>query len=290
LASEPRTFDVICAGETTWRLKSPPSRRRGDRPRAPDGVFVPSPGALRTAHLLARNGLTVALVTTLPDDDAGRAVLARAESAAIDVTGVRLVTQQPSFFLSEGMTVVPQGRAKTFEPAVSIPRQLSSRVLVLSGLLPTMSYAASFCRAARAARRAGTSVVVDVNARRAAWAGSDSRAIRSILREGDVVFATAGDFVALGADSAALQTAMRADATFVVSSSNGDARAVGPFGVVVRAPARGKGDDADTSRDVLGAAICEEMVKASKKTKLEAGPWMRAFERTATRGRLPLRL
>ena len=156
----------------------------------------------------------------------------------------------------EGASRVLAHRAEDHLP-VTVPAGWSSRILLLSGLSPALAPMAALCKAARAARRAGTLVVVDVNARREVWAPHDPRVLRAILGEASVVRCSTADLAALhlvGPDT--LRAAMRRDATLVVTDGAGVAVATGPFGEVARAPGgRGAALPARGGRRVHGGPL-----------------------------------
>jgi sugar/nucleoside kinase (ribokinase family) len=160
-----------------------------------------------------------------------------------------------------------------------MPDGWSAQVLLISGLTPVVSYAATLCKAARAARRHGTLVVVDVNARRHLWMGRDPRAITMVLREADVVRCSAEDRAVLGLDAEAIQARLRPKSIFVASSGGGDAWAVGPFGKVVSAPRKSLALRASGAGDAFTAAICAELSRAGHAGESHGGLWETALER-----------
>jgi 2-dehydro-3-deoxygluconokinase len=232
--SKEKVFDVVCAGEALWDLVG-----SGD-----DLSLRPGGGALVVATALAKRGLRVGLATALPDDRAGRALRRAIGRRGVDVGAVTLARPRSGVVLLEAGHVLPFREED--EPA-EVPADWTSQVLLLSGLAPGVGYAGALCKAARAARKAGAVVVVDVNARLHLWAGRDGRAIRSLLREADVVRASTSDLAVLGTTVEDVRSAMRARAVFV-----GDAWALGPFGEVV----------GDRSGDALVAAMCASIARA----------------------------
>jgi sugar/nucleoside kinase (ribokinase family) len=142
-----------------------------------------------------------------------------------------------------------------------------------------LSHGAALCKAARAARRAGTIVVVDVNARWHVWAGRDPRAIRTVLREADVVRCSAEDLAVLGLDVATVRAALRRTAVLVVSNGTRSAWATGPFGEIAQAP-RGPAVFRPTGAgDAFTAALCAELVRAGNAGENRIELWERALER-----------
>src|SRR5689334_13692484 len=158
-------------------------------------------GTLRVAMMLRAWGLHVGLVATLDDDIHARRFQTTMMANGIDVSAVTLVPRATSVNLvdmADAFEAVAASRAE--DQPIAIPELWSSQVLVLSGLSPVVPYAASLCQAARAARRAGTIVVLDVNARRHAWAGHDPRRTRMVVQEADIVRCSNDDLVAIGTD------------------------------------------------------------------------------------------
>lgn len=211
----------------------------------------------------------------MTDDSFGRALTARLEAAGVDVGGVVLAAPRNDLVVVRGTgttgDVVSYGNE---ERPVSVPDGWSSDVLLVSGLSPVVAEAAALCRAARAARRAGTMVVVDVNARWQVWAGRDARAIRMVLREADVVRCSARDLATLHLDVAEVRASSRRDAVLVVTGELGDAIATGPFGeVTVRATAPRSIEDGDA----LTAGVCAALAGAGALGEDRTDLWRRAL-------------
>jgi 2-dehydro-3-deoxygluconokinase len=274
------TFDVICAGEAVWAIAGAMAEKRSERV-ARSMRLRPSGGAVNVALALANAGLRVGLASVLADDAQGRALLANVRAAGVDVRGVVLATPRAGLVLVEstrgGRSVVPFRTDD--EPPVSVPEEWSARVLLLSGMSPGVAPAAGLCKAARAARRKGAIVIIDVNARRHAWVGRDPRGIRMVLREADVVRCSTADLAALGIDGAAARGAMRPNATLVVTHGADAAHATGLFGEIRQKPPsvipvhpRGAGD-------AFTAAICVELAKAGDFGADRGDLWSRALER-----------
>lgn len=265
-----RAFDVICAGEASWSVDD--VEARGATPR-----LRPGGGAVGSALALARQGLRVGLATVLENDSFGRHLRDKLSAAGIDTEGVELA--QPAsgiVFVRGGARQVVSLREQ--EQAVTVPAHWSSQVLLLSGMSPVVAHGAALCKAARAARRAGSIVVVDVNARWDLWVGRDARSIRMILREADVVWASAEDMFGLDMNMAAMRAALRPTAVLASSDGAGSAFAVGPFGEVARSPSdvrlppTGEGD-------AFATAICAELARAGKVDDENAELWSRALRR-----------
>jgi sugar/nucleoside kinase (ribokinase family) len=265
-----RSFDVICAGEALWRLAAGEDALR----------LRPGGGAVKAAFALARQGLHVGLSTVLADDIMGRALVAKLTARGVDVGGVDLAQRSPGLVLTEGRGGARQVVSyRDDEQPIAIPAGWTSQVLLLSGMSPVVAHAAALCKAARAARRTGGVVVVDVNASWHLWKGRDPRHVRMVLREADVVWCSAEDLVGLNLDVASLKASLRPNAVLVLSDALGRARATGPFGEVVREP-REKGLIAPPgSGDAFTASICAELARAGHTADHESSLWARALER-----------
>ncbi|CAN5681471.1 hypothetical protein BH09MYX1_BH09MYX1_19690 [soil metagenome] len=256
LRSKPQYFDVLCAGDAFLRVA--------------EGGLHSAGGAIGTALELVRQEVTTALVTVVADDRDHRALVSRIEARGIDVRGVALVRPTRNLvFVRGGARQVLSARDE--ELPFSLPEDLSAKVVVLSGVSPVVAHGASLCKAARAARRAGSTVVLDVNARWNLWQGHDSRAICMLLREVDVVSCTAQDLFAIGMGLPELRASMRTDAVLVWSDGMGTASASGSFGEITRG-----GEKKLRTSELVTAAVAAELVRT---TTLGDELWSRALGR-----------
>jgi 2-dehydro-3-deoxygluconokinase len=269
-----RVFDVICAGEALWSLSL-----AGGAFAARWGPlrFRPNGGAVNAALALARRGMRVGLATTLGNDALGRALVARIEAAGIDVDAVSLATPRGALALLQRTLGTPAISTRDETTPFAVPGTWSAKVLLLSGVTPGLAYGAALCKAARAARREGATVVLDVNARASAWAGHDPRTVRSLLREADVVRCSADDRIVLGIDAATLRTALRPDAILVTTNAAGDTTAAGPFGDITRATRRSRAPRAVGAGDEFTAAMCAEIARAGHADERSVELWDRAL-------------
>lgn len=253
---------MICAGDALVQ-----ARETGSGLRA-------GGGAIHAALSLAEQGLRVGLATVLADDTSGRALRAKIAASGVDVGGVQLATPRSELlFVRGGARQVVS--AREMEQPIAMPTKWSSRVLLLSGVSPVVSHGAALCRAARAARRAGTITVVDMNADWHLWKGRDPRALRMVLREADVVRCSAQDLFGINMDVHTLRSALRTTAVLVSSDGAGRATATGPFGEVAHAlPARatliGEGD-------AFNVAICAELARVDPADEGGGALWARAL-------------
>jgi 2-dehydro-3-deoxygluconokinase len=268
-----KRFDVICAGETLWKLADRPSPSGGMRLR-------PGGGAVNVALALARQGLRVGLATVLADDELGRKSVEKIAAARIDVGGVMLAARRAGLALLDASGGAKQvSLAPPDEVPLEVPAGWSSQVMLLSGLSPVVPHAAALCKAARSARRHGALVLIDFNASFHAWAGRDPRTVRMLLREVDVARCSYADLAVLGTDVATAYASLRPGAVLIVSDAEGGAVAIGPFGevtfvprpVVARRP-RGAGD-------AFTAAVCGELTRPREPGESPEALWYGALRR-----------
>jgi len=274
-----RAFDVICAGEA---LVGVAGAATGGTGGAETNLrFRLGGGAVNAALALARQGLRVGLATVLSDDTLGRAMKERIAATGVDVGGVELAQPTTGIVFVRGgaRQVVP---VRDQERPVSIPEGWSSQVLLLSGMSPVIAHGAALCKAARAGRRAGSVVVVDVNARWELWEGRDARSILMVLREADVVWCSAEDLFGLNMDAMSMRAALRKNAVLALSDGAGSALATGPFGEVVRAVSPPTVADATVGADggdAFATAICAELARAGHPGEESGDLWRRALQR-----------
>ncbi len=275
-------FHVICAGEALMDLVTPKGASLAD---AGSLRMQAGGGAVNAALALASAGLRVGLAAAVGDDRLGRALIAKVARAGVDVGGARVAPPRTGLVFvdagGEGLERAIVAYRSAEEPAVTVPQGWESEVLLLSGLSPHVSHAAAFCKAARAARKRGTVVVVDVNARRRVWKDGDPRSIRSLLKEADVVRASTQDLAVLYHDVPALRASMRKSGVLVLTNGAGPAQAIGPFGEVVRAPKAMIARDPAGAGDAFTAAVCEAIVRPGPRGRRIEGEdmWADALDR-----------
>ena len=270
-----RSFDVICAGEPLWKLASPGgavSRRWGAVHLRPGG------GAANVALSLARQGLRVGLASVMPDDADGRACREQAAAAGVDVGGVTFARPRTGLLVVE-----PDGEtnigpwASNDEPALQVPDGWSSRLLLLSGLSPVVPLAAGLCKAARAARREGTLVLLDFNASFHVWAGRDPRMVRMVLREVDAARCSVADLAVVGMDVGDVRSALRPGAVLVFGDGTSGAVATGPFGEVSYTPSRAATLTRAGAGDAFTAALCAQLIRKGRPGESAGARWHRAL-------------
>ena len=260
---ESAVFDVICAGEALWRTSA-----------APRAVRLPRAGLFEVARRLARSEVRVGLATVVEDDRAGRAALAELTSLGVDTSGVQLAAARRELVIVDAagaqcaVTSEQDGAGVTdFE----VPREWSSRVLLLSGLSPVTAQLAAYCKAARSARRRGALVVLDVVGSLRRWAGRDARMIAMVLREADVVRCSLLDLAVLGTDPAAVRASLRASATLVVHD-DAATTASGAFGEV---RVRTTDPSSAAHAEACTAAICAEHARPKRLAETASARWHR---------------
>ncbi len=254
-----RRFDVICAGATTFRVDT-----AGDEPR-----LISTSPAIEVARRLNGRGKSVALITNLPDDEAGNEVLAKLRSTTIEGSAIRVRPTASSLVLfergSDTHTIVPH---RSDLDAVEVPESWSAALLFLSALSPVVSANAAYCKCARAARRRGDYVVLDLSIRRRLWFDQDPRALRAILQEADIVHATPDDLANLGVGPQTLMSMMRSQAVLVSRDVRGAAHAQGPFGRITLSES--------TATPRLLVSICLELLARGE---MRPETWERASRR-----------
>lgn len=270
-SSRVSNFEVICAGEARWDLAA-----RGVLGSAAEALrFRPGGAAVRVALALAARGVRVGLSASLGDDTAGRALLARVTAAGVDTAGVSLSPAQTGLLLVQGQGAAARVLThRQGEAPIAVPPGWAAPVLLLTGVTPVVAHAAAFCKEARAARRAGTLTVIDLNARRHLWAGQDARVIRSLVAEADVVRCSAEDLAVLGLSAPAIRAMMR-PGTVLVASGAAAIQATGPFGEIVRERPLDAAIRAPGAGDAFTAAMCAELARAGAPGTERLDVWSR---------------
>jgi 2-dehydro-3-deoxygluconokinase len=270
-----KSFDVICAGEALWKVA-----QRGDAGSVRGPGVAPGGGPVSVALALAREGLHVGLATVLVDDAFGRGSAERIAALGIDVGGVAFARRGKGLVVIDAGGGASPARSDTEEQLpLDVPAGWSSQVLVLSGLSPAVSQMAALCKAARAAKRGGSFVLIDFNASLHIWAGRDPRTIRMVLREVDAARCSLADLAVLGLDAATVRALLRRDAVLVVSDADGGAVATGPFGEVTFMPPQGIRLRVTGAGDACTAAICLELTRRADPGESPNARWFRALQR-----------
>ncbi len=277
-----RTFDVVCAGETTTTVPGASFEGPfGSRLRYRPGV-----GAVSAALALLSRGARVGLVTRFTDDSFGRDLRARLAHTGMALEGATLGQAPRGILLLEGTRrgreVVPY---RDEEVTFDIPDDWRASVLLLSGVSPVISHTASLCRAARRVRKAGGCVLLDLRARYHQWQGRDARALHALVGEADVVRARSDDLAVLAWDEPSLAARLRKDAVLVVSRAEG-LFVRGAFGDLgVPAPAVTEADR--SPNDELLADLAFEIARGSRTVLARAETWKKALDRATSAVRRP---
>ncbi len=271
-----KSFDVVCAGEALWKLTTP------------DGVFSkkspevrlrPGGGPVNIALALAGEGLRVGLATVLTDDTFGRSCFERIAVSGVDVGGISLAQPRSGFVRVDANGSAAQLPTDAEEELpLEVPVGWTARVLLLSGLSPVVSHAAALCKAARAARRHGSLVLIDFNASLHVWAGRDPRTIQMVLREVDAARCSLADLAVLGTDLTAVRAALRPHAVLIVGDGSGGAVATGPFGEVAFLPPPGTRLRSGAG-DACTAATCAELTRPGEPGESASARWFKALRR-----------
>ncbi len=174
---------MLCMGEALWDLVAPRGKTFAT---ATSLRFQPGGAAVNVALALAKRGWKAGLAATVGADALGEALVARVAARGVSTT---LVERAPprtglAFLEQPGGLASVVGYRHADEAPPALPTRWRARVLVLTGLLPSAAQAESFGAAARAARRRGTRVVVDLNARPRMWRGHAPRAAGVAGRRG----------------------------------------------------------------------------------------------------------
>ncbi len=227
-------FDVICVGEAVL---------------APAGTgLVATGGAVRTASALACAELRVGLCAVVPEDPRAYLAVDEVRARGIAVDGV---VHSVAFR----------------ETPAALPDAWSADLLVISGVTPALAPAARLCRDARAVRRRGGMVVVDLNARPELWREHDARVCHALLREAHLVRCSTADAFALWMDVATIRGAMNPSGILVITDGPGPARAHGPFGDAIVAPPRTHlGRLRAGAGDAFTASIVAQLVRPTAQT------------------------
>jgi len=271
-------LDVLCVGEALWDLHAPPGVSFA---RAKTLAMRPGGAAVNVALSLAKRGARVGLAAVVGDEALGEALIARVEAAGVEALVERALPRTGVVFAeraAKGARFV--GYRSADEPAPRLPRGWRARVLLLTGLMPGAPHAAAWRAAARAARRRGALVVLDVNARPRVWRGRDAADALAVIAECDVVKASVDDLAVLGLGAeggARLRAALRRGAALVTTAGPGPARAAGAFGEVTRPSGHTASGDALGAGDAFTAGVLIELLR-------DAGPrdaalWDRALRR-----------
>jgi sugar/nucleoside kinase (ribokinase family) len=283
-------------GELVWDL-APPGHARLAEARA---LRHRPGGATANAALeLARAGVEASVCAALGDDPLGRGLRARLAEAGVDIALVGLARVRTGLVFLEAPSA-PGPRAVGYRDPAREVAALRAHVAALGGasglvararpgavvlgtLAPADSAVALWAAIARAARRAGALVVVDVNARPRLWRDlARKEEALALLGLADLVKCSADDLATLAPGEgaagarAALAGRLRRGATLVVTDGARAARALGPFGEVHVAPRRALASDAPGAGDAFVAGLVGALL-AAQGEPASAARWARAL-------------
>ncbi|WP_170319666.1 PfkB family carbohydrate kinase [Polyangium spumosum] len=229
--------DVVCVGEALWDLSTPTGMSLDD---ATALSLSPGGGAVNVALTLAELGLRAGLVAAVGDDPVGRALIAHVTRRGVDVSRVRTTSaiRTGLVFLTHAPLRAVSYRAVLKEALAlrdALPRSFDTKVVHISGLLPSRAGLLALERAARQARSEGARVTLDANLRPRLWAGdaikrADPRRLFTVV---DVLKVSEDDLRLLGlSDPRDLTPVLRPEAVVVATFGAAKTRALGPFGEV----------------------------------------------------------
>jgi sugar/nucleoside kinase (ribokinase family) len=253
-------LDVLAMGEALWDLAAPRGRTFAE---ARSLTLSPGGAAVNVALALARLGWRAGLAAAVGADALGEALAARVAASGVSTALVRRAPARTGLAFVETAGAAPRvvGYRGDDEVIADLPATWRARLLVLTGVLPSETQAASFGAAARSARSMGALVVVDLNARPRMWRGRQGTPPPSWIAEADVVKASEEDLSTLKLGEAALRGAMHSTAVLIVTAGGRAARAIGPFGEAQRAPARVALRAAVGAGDLFTAGICDTLLR-----------------------------
>lgn len=275
--SDLRRLDVVCVGEAAWDLRAPTGMSLDD---AAEVLLLPGGGAALTAIELARLGARSALCAAFGDDPIGRGLRARVAAAGVDVRFVRLSSVRTGLVFigasresDAGQSFVsyrdPEGEARALEE--SLPDHFDARAVHLSSLIPMRGELHLFHRAVTAARREGALLSLDLNARPRFFRGEPRAIPEAIIRAMDVIKGARVDLEVMGLSSVdALRAHARPDALILSTDGAAPVRAIGPFGVIERAPVPIDGVEPTGAGDAFCAGFLAELMRESKASLSDA--------------------
>ena len=253
-------LDVLAAGEALWDLAPP----RGQALALARTLrFRPGGGAVNAALALARLGWKVGLAAVVGDDALGEALAARVAAAGVSTALVERAPPRTGLCFEE--RALPSPRFVAYRPADErapvIGTAWRAKALLLTGILPSPDQAARFGAAAQEARRQGALVAVDLDARPRFFRGRGEAELPGWIGEADVVKASEEDLAVMQLGEDRLRAAMRPDAVLVLTAGPREARALGAFGEVRRAPAKSLRTSAWGAGDAFTAGILDVLLR-----------------------------
>jgi sugar/nucleoside kinase (ribokinase family) len=289
-------LDVICIGETLWDLVA-----TGGAPLESAASFrrVPGGAAVNVAMALCRRGLSAGLCAGVGDDPMGRGLCERVAEEGVDVRHVRSGTERTGIvFVERARTGQPDGAREAGKGAPgrfprvvnyrrpedesvalarAIPDRFEARGVHVGSIIPSRSMVRLLSGVMRQARRDGCLVTLDINARPRLWANARRASHWAVVGEADVVKCSALDLAVMGIGPEAMASHLRPSATLVITNGAAAARAVGPFGEVVRAPRARRGGGALGAGDAFCAGVIAAILGAGRGHSLDRAQWHEAL-------------
>jgi fructokinase len=265
-------LDVVCFGEILWDVFE--ARPRGREPIA--RVFRRELGGApaNVATGLARLGVKAAVVGGVGRDRLGEALVRHLSRDGVDVrfvlrfdnrTGLTFVVRdargEPEFVFYRHESADLAVRAEHVTPAMGRARW----VLVGTSTLMTPGLARGTARFLEVARRAGASILVDLNVRAHLWPDRRTmeRAIARLAGQATLVKASEADLRAVGGRSGTRWLERHAPgASWLITRGRGAASAVGVHGDVREAALPARCVDATGAGDAFIAGVLSTLVAA----------------------------
>ena len=276
-------LDALCVGEAMWDLCAPADVTFD---LAESLGFRPGGAAVNVALALAEQGLRVGVAAAVSADALGQALRARLAAAGVATAHVTTAPGRTGLVVIErafgGRRIVAYRCAD--EPEATLADGFSTRLLFLTGLLPSLSQRRVWRAATSDARRRRIPVVIDVNARQRMWTGVDPASALRVLRGADVVKCSADDLAALGLGAPdravpALRASLRPRATFVLTDGPRPALAIGRFGAVEARCRPARAVDPTGCGDAFSAALLAAIATAGPDDLATASFWSAALRR-----------
>ncbi len=275
---------ILCLGEVAWDLAP---ERGASLVDTRSLRITPGGASANAARALADVGDHALVCAAVGDDPLGRGLVARLAALGVDVSLIGRARARTALVFVErppapGAQAQPGPRAVSYRDPAGEIAGLAGHVRAIGGARGVLARARAdalvvgtiacadaaaplFAACARAARRAGAIVAIDVNARPRLWRaiGAPQRAI-ALVELADVVKASVDDLAVIGLPPRDLAARLRHGATLVVTDGPRPARAIGPFGEVAVAPRRALPSDAAGAGDAFVAGLVRALVASRR--------------------------
>lgn len=261
MSVSPVVLDVLCVGPCVLSRAAPPEARHPFSMR----------GALEVAALLSKAGLSVGLASPTDGQVIHGVLVGQAADLGILVGPWRGVRQQSARS--------PRG-GRVEREIFSISERWRSNVLVISGVDTNLASAGNLCRLARAFRRDGAIVIVDLRSD-LAWGHERSPLVlRSLLLESDIVRVRREDTGVLQLTLADFFGMVRPEAVVLASgASRLEPRLDVHVGETRSIPLRDRDVHAVSGGDGLVAAVAAVCARQGSLSPQEDSTWESVVER-----------